>query len=216
MVKVGSPCGARRWQMVAAGPLLAQVGCGRPSAPLPVSDPGRLSAHTDTSFGTPPGYGCAADQAEEQRRQQDGLPYIDDSPSSSPHLGGKGRGSRDALASGALESARAVSPGQRAASLSHRLPGAQPLCSGAGTSGDGAATGGCRVAKTPFSSSIRGTGTAWGCRELSAQRGGGGQLMLGPVGAAPPPPAALVLSRRDPHKCTCSLLPERVLTTPPI
>ncbi|KAK1328270.1 hypothetical protein QTO34_011842 [Cnephaeus nilssonii] len=93
--------------MVAAGPLLAQVGCGRPSAPLPVSDPGRLSAHTDTSFGTPPGYGCAADQAEEQRRQQDGLPYIDDSPSSSPHLGGKGRGSRDALASGALESARA-------------------------------------------------------------------------------------------------------------
>ncbi|XP_014305942.1 breakpoint cluster region protein-like [Myotis lucifugus] len=62
----------------------------------------------DTSFGTPPGYGCAADQAEEQRRHQDGLPYIDDSPSSSPHLGSKGRGSRDALASGALESAKAT------------------------------------------------------------------------------------------------------------
>ncbi|XP_042122499.2 breakpoint cluster region protein [Peromyscus maniculatus bairdii] len=57
----------------------------------------------DSSFGTPPGYGCAADQAEEQRRHQDGMPYIDDSPSSSPHLSSKGRGSRDALASGALE-----------------------------------------------------------------------------------------------------------------
>ncbi|XP_004592091.2 breakpoint cluster region protein [Ochotona princeps] len=54
----------------------------------------------DTSFGTSPGYGCAADRAEEQqRRHQDGLPYIDDSPSSSPHLSSKGRGSRDALES---------------------------------------------------------------------------------------------------------------------
>ncbi|XP_040588252.1 breakpoint cluster region protein isoform X2 [Mesocricetus auratus] len=61
----------------------------------------------DSSFGTPPGYGCAADQAEEQRRHQDGLPYIDDSPSSSPHLSSKGRGSRDALASGALEASKA-------------------------------------------------------------------------------------------------------------
>ncbi|XP_049995865.1 breakpoint cluster region protein [Alexandromys fortis] len=61
----------------------------------------------DSSFGTPPGYGCAADQAEEQRRHQDGLPYIDDSPSSSPHLSSKGRGSRDALASGALEPSKA-------------------------------------------------------------------------------------------------------------
>ncbi|KAM5226420.1 breakpoint cluster region protein isoform 1-T1 [Hipposideros larvatus] len=61
----------------------------------------------DTTFGTPPGYGCAADRAEEQRRHQDGLPYIDDSPSSSPHLSSKGRGSRDALASGALESTKA-------------------------------------------------------------------------------------------------------------
>ncbi|XP_066221620.1 breakpoint cluster region protein isoform X1 [Saccopteryx leptura] len=62
---------------------------------------------TDTSFGTPPGYGCASDRAEEQRRHQDGLPYIDDSPSSSPHLSNKGRGSRDALVSGALESTKA-------------------------------------------------------------------------------------------------------------
>ncbi|XP_031512321.1 breakpoint cluster region protein isoform X3 [Papio anubis] len=62
---------------------------------------------SDGSFGTPPGYGCAADRAEEQRRHQDGLPYIDDSPSSSPHLSSKGRGSRDALVSGALESTKA-------------------------------------------------------------------------------------------------------------
>lgn len=90
-------------------------GCGHsqadsPPAPLPVSNTGCSSAHTDTSFGTPPGYGSATDRAEEQRRHQDGLPYIDDSPSSSPHLGSKGRGSRDALAPGALESTKAVSP----------------------------------------------------------------------------------------------------------
>ncbi|VTJ71046.1 breakpoint cluster region protein isoform X1 [Marmota monax] len=61
----------------------------------------------DASFGTSPGYSCAADRAEEQRRHQDGLPYIDDSPSSSPHLSSKGRGSRDTLASGALEPTKA-------------------------------------------------------------------------------------------------------------
>uniref|UniRef100_A0A452T059 BCR activator of RhoGEF and GTPase n=1 Tax=Ursus maritimus TaxID=29073 RepID=A0A452T059_URSMA len=66
-----------------------------------------FSTHTDASFGTPPGYGCAADRAEEQRRHQDGLPYIDDSPSSSPHLGSKGRGSRDTPGSGALDSTKA-------------------------------------------------------------------------------------------------------------
>ena len=98
-----------------AGSLLGLVGYRHsqaegPSAPLPVSNTGCFSAHTDTSFGTPPGYSCAADRAEEQRRHQDGLPYIDDSPSSSPHLGSKGRGGRDALASGALESTKAVSP----------------------------------------------------------------------------------------------------------
>uniref|UniRef100_H0VW81 BCR activator of RhoGEF and GTPase n=1 Tax=Cavia porcellus TaxID=10141 RepID=H0VW81_CAVPO len=62
---------------------------------------------TDASFGTPPGYSCAADRAEEQRRHQDGLPYIDDSPSSSPHLSSKSRGNRDVLASGALEPTKA-------------------------------------------------------------------------------------------------------------
>ncbi|XP_044099766.1 breakpoint cluster region protein [Neovison vison] len=65
---------------------------------------GTFHGDADASFGTPPGYGCAADRAEEQRRHQDGLPYIDDSPSSSPHLGSKGRG---ALASGTLESTKA-------------------------------------------------------------------------------------------------------------
>lgn len=63
-----------------------------------------FQGEADSSFGTPPGYGCAADQAEEQRRHQDGLPYIDDSPSSSPHLSSKGRGS---LAPGALEPTKA-------------------------------------------------------------------------------------------------------------
>nr|XP_031530560.1 breakpoint cluster region protein isoform X2 [Vicugna pacos] len=61
-----------------------------------VPQDGTFHGDADASFGTPPGYGCAADLAEEQRRHQDGLPYIDDSPSSSPHLGSKGRGSRDA------------------------------------------------------------------------------------------------------------------------
>ncbi|XP_057600896.1 breakpoint cluster region protein isoform X5 [Hippopotamus amphibius kiboko] len=57
---------------------------------------GAFHGEADASFGTPPGYGCAADRAEDQRRNQDGLPYVDDSPSSSPHLGSKGRGGRDA------------------------------------------------------------------------------------------------------------------------
>ncbi|XP_007451105.1 PREDICTED: breakpoint cluster region protein isoform X1 [Lipotes vexillifer] len=57
---------------------------------------GAFHGDADAPFGTPPGYGCATDRAEEQRRHQDGLPYMDDSPSSSPHLGSKGRGSRDA------------------------------------------------------------------------------------------------------------------------
>uniref|UniRef100_A0A452FCB4 BCR activator of RhoGEF and GTPase n=1 Tax=Capra hircus TaxID=9925 RepID=A0A452FCB4_CAPHI len=53
-------------------------------------------------FGTPPGFGCASDRAEEPRRPQEGLPYIDDSPASSPHLGSKARGGRDA-AEGAVD-----------------------------------------------------------------------------------------------------------------
>uniref|UniRef100_A0A8C5EFE3 Breakpoint cluster region protein-like n=1 Tax=Gouania willdenowi TaxID=441366 RepID=A0A8C5EFE3_GOUWI len=45
-------------------------------------------------------------RAEEQRRHHDILPYIDDSPSSSPHLSSKSRSSRDTLSSGSLESSK--------------------------------------------------------------------------------------------------------------
>ncbi|XP_038618376.1 breakpoint cluster region protein [Tachyglossus aculeatus] len=67
---------------------------------------GAFHGDTDTSFGTPPGYAYDADRAEEQRRHQDVMPYIDDSPSSSPHLSTKSRGSRDTLSSGSLESTK--------------------------------------------------------------------------------------------------------------
>ncbi|XP_033088625.1 breakpoint cluster region protein isoform X2 [Trachypithecus francoisi] len=83
------------------------VGVRKTGQIWPNGGEGTFHGDADGSFGTPPGYGCAADRAEEQRRHQDGLPYIDDSPSSSPHLSSKGRGSRDALVSGALESTKA-------------------------------------------------------------------------------------------------------------
>nr|CAA68676.1 unnamed protein product [Homo sapiens] len=83
------------------------VGVRKTGQIWPNDDEGAFHGDADGSFGTPPGYGCAADRAEEQRRHQDGLPYIDDSPSSSPHLSSKGRGSRDALVSGALKSTKA-------------------------------------------------------------------------------------------------------------
>ncbi|POI32035.1 hypothetical protein CIB84_004214, partial [Bambusicola thoracicus] len=38
------------------------------------------------------------------------MPYIDDSPSSSPHLSSKSRGSRDTLSSGSLESTKSSEP----------------------------------------------------------------------------------------------------------
>ncbi|KAG5840734.1 hypothetical protein ANANG_G00191820 [Anguilla anguilla] len=63
----------------------------------------------DASFsGTPPTYGYDADRAEEQRRHHDMMPYIDDSPSSSPHLSSKSRSSRDTLSSGSLESSKST------------------------------------------------------------------------------------------------------------
>nr|XP_021145223.1 breakpoint cluster region protein isoform X3 [Columba livia] len=65
----------------------------------------------DASFsGTPPSYAYDADRAEEQRRHHDMMPYIDDSPSSSPHLSSKSRGSRDTLSSGSLESTKSSEP----------------------------------------------------------------------------------------------------------
>lgn len=69
-----------------------------------------FSPVTDGHYtGTPPTYGYDADRAEEQRRHHDILPYIDDSPSSSPHLSSKSRSSRDTLSSGSLESSKSVS-----------------------------------------------------------------------------------------------------------
>uniref|UniRef100_A0A8C9CM48 BCR activator of RhoGEF and GTPase n=1 Tax=Phocoena sinus TaxID=42100 RepID=A0A8C9CM48_PHOSS len=72
------------------------VGVRKTGQIWPSDGDGAFHGDADAPFGTPPGYGCATDRAEEQRRHQDGLPYMDDSPSSSPHLGSKGRGSRDA------------------------------------------------------------------------------------------------------------------------
>uniref|UniRef100_A0A663EB56 BCR activator of RhoGEF and GTPase n=1 Tax=Aquila chrysaetos chrysaetos TaxID=223781 RepID=A0A663EB56_AQUCH len=64
----------------------------------------------ECDFGTPPSYAYDADRAEEQRRHHDMMPYIDDSPSSSPHLSSKSRGSRDTLSSGSLESTKSSEP----------------------------------------------------------------------------------------------------------
>uniref|UniRef100_A0A8C3TEF7 BCR activator of RhoGEF and GTPase n=1 Tax=Chelydra serpentina TaxID=8475 RepID=A0A8C3TEF7_CHESE len=72
---------------------------------------GDIFFSTDASFsGTPPSYAYDADRAEEQRRHHDMMPYIDDSPSSSPHLSSKSRGSRDTLSSGSLESTKSSEP----------------------------------------------------------------------------------------------------------
>ncbi|CAB1446075.1 unnamed protein product [Pleuronectes platessa] len=77
----------------------------------PYCDPAqRCIRMSDGHFtGTPPSYGYDADRAEEQRRHHDILPYIDDSPSSSPHLSSKSRSSRDTLSSGSLESSKSES-----------------------------------------------------------------------------------------------------------
>ncbi|XP_061459012.1 breakpoint cluster region protein isoform X2 [Rhineura floridana] len=65
----------------------------------------------DIAFGgMPPGYAYDADRAEEHRRHHDMMPYIDDSPASSPHLNSKSRGSRDTLSSGSLESTKLSEP----------------------------------------------------------------------------------------------------------
>uniref|UniRef100_A0A8C7RJL1 Breakpoint cluster region protein n=1 Tax=Oncorhynchus mykiss TaxID=8022 RepID=A0A8C7RJL1_ONCMY len=72
---------------------------------------GQICFHGDLDgpfTGTPPTYGYDADRAEEQRRHHDILPYIDDSPSSSPHLSSKSRSSRDTLSSGSLESSKST------------------------------------------------------------------------------------------------------------
>ncbi|XP_006874984.1 PREDICTED: breakpoint cluster region protein isoform X2 [Chrysochloris asiatica] len=93
----------RQGQVVVAEATIVGV---RKTGQIWPSDGDSLQGEPDATFGTPPGYSCAADRAEEERRHQDGLPYIDDSPSSSPHLSGKGRSGRDALAVGTLESTK--------------------------------------------------------------------------------------------------------------
>uniref|UniRef100_A0A8C8K2L9 Breakpoint cluster region protein n=1 Tax=Oncorhynchus tshawytscha TaxID=74940 RepID=A0A8C8K2L9_ONCTS len=74
----------------------------------PNSTPVRGERDNGPFTGTPPTYGYDADRAEEQRRHHDILPYIDDSPSSSPHLSSKSRSSRDTLSSGSLESSKST------------------------------------------------------------------------------------------------------------
>ncbi|KAJ1093491.1 hypothetical protein NDU88_006591 [Pleurodeles waltl] len=67
----------------------------------------------DASFGTPSSYPYDVERVEDHRRHQDIMPYIDDSPSSSPHLSIKSRGSRDSrdtLSSGSLESSKSSEP----------------------------------------------------------------------------------------------------------
>uniref|UniRef100_A0A8C3CWR1 BCR activator of RhoGEF and GTPase n=1 Tax=Cairina moschata TaxID=8855 RepID=A0A8C3CWR1_CAIMO len=71
---------------------------------------GRCHQDNASFSGTPPSYVYDADRAEEQRRHHDMMPYIDDSPSSSPHLSSKSRGSRDTLSSGSLESTKSSEP----------------------------------------------------------------------------------------------------------
>uniref|UniRef100_A0A8C5RKI7 Uncharacterized protein n=1 Tax=Laticauda laticaudata TaxID=8630 RepID=A0A8C5RKI7_LATLA len=92
----------------AAGPEPA-VGAPRKSAP-PWPCDGEPPAGRDLSFGgLPPGYAYDVERAEEQRHHHDMMPFIDDSPSSSPHLSSKSRGSRDGFSSGSLESSKSVS-----------------------------------------------------------------------------------------------------------
>ncbi|KAJ8346523.1 hypothetical protein SKAU_G00279240 [Synaphobranchus kaupii] len=78
-----------------------------------VIDPVPLAGSRDARLdgllgGTPPPYGYDAERAEEQRRYHDMMPYIDDSPCSSPRLSSRSRSSRDTLSSGSLESSKSA------------------------------------------------------------------------------------------------------------
>uniref|UniRef100_A0A8B9KIL2 BCR activator of RhoGEF and GTPase n=1 Tax=Astyanax mexicanus TaxID=7994 RepID=A0A8B9KIL2_ASTMX len=68
---------------------------------------GQIWPHGDGD-SAPSGLRASHDNTEEQRRHHDILPYIDDSPSSSPYLSSKSRSSRDTLSSGSLESAKSA------------------------------------------------------------------------------------------------------------
>ncbi|KAK9391427.1 breakpoint cluster region protein [Crotalus adamanteus] len=83
---------------------------GEPS-PGRAADDGCFHGDAELSFGgLPPGYAYDVDRAEEQRHHHDLMPFIDDSPSSSPHLSSKSRGSRDGFSSGSLESTKSSEP----------------------------------------------------------------------------------------------------------
>ncbi|XP_078409887.1 breakpoint cluster region protein isoform X1 [Cetorhinus maximus] len=82
------------------------------------ADLAQRSTQEDSFHGDPdtlysntlPIYSYDADRAEEQRRNQETMPYIDDSPSSSPQLSSKSRESRDTISSGSLESTKSSEP----------------------------------------------------------------------------------------------------------
>ncbi|XP_026538643.1 breakpoint cluster region protein isoform X1 [Notechis scutatus] len=104
----------------AAGPEPA-LGAPRKSAPSWPCDgeppagrgatEGCFHGDADLSFGgLPPGYAYDVERTEEQRHHHDMMPFIDDSPSSSPHLSSKSRGSRDGFSSGSLESSKSSEP----------------------------------------------------------------------------------------------------------
>ncbi|KAG8146453.1 hypothetical protein E2320_012786, partial [Naja naja] len=83
----------------------------------------------DLSFGgLPPGYAYDVERAEEQRHHHDMMPFIDDSPSSSPHLSSKSRGSRDGFSSGSLESSKSpMKPLKAAATTSQPVLSSQQI-----------------------------------------------------------------------------------------
>ncbi|KAJ6659056.1 hypothetical protein lerEdw1_019359, partial [Lerista edwardsae] len=105
------PCGSSAENVSLGGlPVGSSKGCVGLSALGPVLlrlTAARFFLSADSSFsGMPPGYTYDVDRAEEQRRHHDMMPYIDDSPSSSPHLSSKSRSGRDPLSLGSLESAK--------------------------------------------------------------------------------------------------------------
>uniref|UniRef100_A0A8C6YC10 BCR activator of RhoGEF and GTPase n=1 Tax=Naja naja TaxID=35670 RepID=A0A8C6YC10_NAJNA len=99
----------------AAGPEPA-VGAPRKSAPPwpcdgePPAGRGAADGCFHGDAGEPRGLPANGGRAEEQRHHHDMMPFIDDSPSSSPHLSSKSRGSRDGFSSGSLESSKSSEP----------------------------------------------------------------------------------------------------------
>ncbi|XP_032803339.1 active breakpoint cluster region-related protein isoform X1 [Petromyzon marinus] len=67
----------------------------------------------ESPFGVPsPGYVYDAERGDDGRPPPEGMPYIDDSPSSSPHAAARIRGARDAAAAAAATSAAALDAGK--------------------------------------------------------------------------------------------------------